>query len=805
MSTRYKELCSNTAILLLMLFGMLGSLAPDAQAKQRTLQLSEDSAGTRQISEARSPLLAAQSNRVCEPGAKWMRLGFKELVLNSYDTLTITSTGGDSYTFEGKRWNDRSFRTRALRGECVTIQTYFGHPDSRYRVDSYDYGTKSLTATTVTVAGAGDICDSTPTDCGKTSDLIVAINPTSVFTAGDNAYESGTLSEYNNLYNARWGRFKILTRPTPGNHDYNTSNASGYYDYFNGSGNQTGVAGDRSKGFYSYDVGDWHFVALNTMSGGTVSTTQLNWLSDDLAANTKPCTAAYFHHPLVSRGNYSGYSSVKPIYDRLYAAKADLVLVGHDHNYQRYDKMDGNQAAKADGVRQILVGTGGRDFYSLSGTHPLLQASQANTWGVLKLTLTATGYTGDFVPVAGKTWTDNFSGTCNKATTGNTPPAANFSFSVSGLTATFTDSSTDSDGSIASRSWNFGDSTTATTTNPSHAYSAAGTYSVSLTVTDNNGATHTISKPVTVTSAGNTNPVANFSFTTSNLVASFTDSSSDSDGTIASRSWNFGDSTTSTATNPGKTYAVAGTYSVSLTVTDNGGATHTVTKSVTVSSTGTVLTNGVAVTGLSAATGASVNYTMVVPAGATGLKFVTASGTGDVDMYVKFGSAPTDTVYDCRPYASGNAETCNIATAQAGTYYVRLKAYAAFSGVSLTGSYNTGTPVQTYTNTTDFTISDNATVDSPIAVSGRTGNAAATTSVTVAIAHTYQGDLKVDLVAPDGSLYNIHNRTGAGTDNINKTVTLNVSSEALNGTWKLQVNDNASGDVGKIDSWSITF
>jgi serine protease len=112
---------------------------------------------------------------------------------------------------------------------------------------------------------------------------------------------------------------------------------------------------------------------------------------------------------------------------------------------------------------------------------------------------------------------------------------------------------------------------------------------------------------------------------------------------------------------------------------------------------------------------------------------------------------------------------------------------------------------QTYTNTVDFTISDNATVDSPIAVSGRTGNAPSNASVTVAIVHTYQGDLKVDLVAPDGSLYNIHNRTGAGTDNINKTVTLNLSTEALNGTWKLRVNDNAAGDVGRIDSWSITF
>lgn len=124
---------------------------------------------------------------------------------------------------------------------------------------------------------------------------------------------------------------------------------------------------------------------------------------------------------------------------------------------------------------------------------------------------------------------------------------------------------------------------------------------------------------------------------------------------------------------------------------------------------------------------------------------------------------------------------------------------------TLGGSPPPPTGTQTYSNTADYTISDNATTDSPITVSGRSGNAPSTASVTVAIVHTYQGDLKVDLVAPDGSLYNIHNRTGSGTDNINKTVSLNLSTELLNGTWKLRVNDNAAADVGYINSWSITF
>ncbi|KQY55145.1 peptidase S8 [Lysobacter sp. Root494] len=223
--------------------------------------------------------------------------------------------------------------------------------------------------------------------------------------------------------------------------------------------------------------------------------------------------------------------------------------------------------------------------------------------------------------------------------------------------------------------------------------------------------------------------------------------------------------------------------------------------------TGGTLTKGVAATNLSASTGGYVKYTMVVPAGATNLTFKTSGGTGDADMYVKFGSEPTDTVYDCRPYVSGNTETCTIAAPQAGTYYVNLKAYSTFSGVSLVGDYTAGGGggAQTYSNTSDYTISDNATVDSPITVSGRTGNAPSNASVTVAIVHTYIGDLKVDLVAPDGSLYNIHNHTGTSTDNINKTVTLNLSTEVLNGTWKLRVNDNAAGDTGYINSWSVTF
>jgi serine protease len=198
---------------------------------------------------------------------------------------------------------------------------------------------------------------------------------------------------------------------------------------------------------------------------------------------------------------------------------------------------------------------------------------------------------------------------------------------------------------------------------------------------------------VTHGGGGNVAPTANFSFVTNALVATFTDSSTDSDGTISSRAWTFGDGGTSTATNPSHTYAAAGTYSVALKVTDNGGLTNTKTSSVTVTSGGgggNVLSNGVGVSISDATVNHQQTWTMVVPAGATGLTFTMSGGTGDADMYVKFGSAPTLTSYDCRPYVSGNAESCPISTAQAGTYYVMVNAYAAYSGVTLKGSYSTG-------------------------------------------------------------------------------------------------------------------
>lgn len=216
---------------------------------------------------------------------------------------------------------------------------------------------------------------------------------------------------------------------------------------------------------------------------------------------------------------------------------------------------------------------------------------------------------------------------------------------------------------------------------------------------------------------------------------------------------------------------------------------------------GGTLTEAQTVSSLSASTGQWIHYTMSVPANAKNLLFKISGGTGDADLYVKYGSQPTDTSYDCRPYKAGNEESCSFATPSSGTWYVSLKAYSSFSGVSLLGDFDV-----TYTNGTNYTISDNSTVESPISISGRNGAASASSKVSVDIKHTYRGDLVIDLVAPDGSAYRLKDSSGSDSaDNVLATYTVNLSAEAINGTWKLRVRDVYSGDTGYIDSWSLTL
>jgi len=336
---------------------------------------------------------------------------------------------------------------------------------------------------------------------------------------------------------------------------------------------------------------------------------------------------------------------------------------------------------------------------------------------------------------------------------------------------------------------NISNGSTSTTTSSSGAFTLANLANATYTITPSlsgysfspvnrsvtvNGANVT-AQNFTGTAVSNIPPTANFSFTTNGLTANFTDSSTDSDGTIASRSWNFGDGSTSTTTSPSHAYAAAGTYSVALTVTDNGGATNTKTQSVTVTVPNNVLQNGVGITIADATVNHQQNWTMAVPAGATGLSFTLSGGTGDADMYVKFGSAPTLSSYDCRPYVSGNSESCPIATVQAGTYYVMVNAYAAYSGVTLKGSYTApgtgGTPTANFTFTTSgltATFTDTSTD-----AGGTIGSYAWTfgdggTSTTKSPSHTYAaaGTYSVTETVKDS----VNNTTSSKTSSVTVSV-----------------------------------
>jgi len=233
-----------------------------------------------------------------------------------------------------------------------------------------------------------------------------------VVTLGDNAYEAGTATEFTNCYNSTWGRHKARTRPAPGNHDYNTPGATGYYNYFGA------LAGDPTKGYYSYELGSWHIAVLNSncakVGGCHAGSPQEQWLRKDLAAHPTACTLAYWHHPRFSFGKYDDNEATRVLWQALDEAGAELVLSGHDHNYQRWAPQTWSGTRdEARGIREFVVGTGGRSHYPLGSPPANVEKSNDDTFGILQLTLRPSSYDWTFIPEAGKIFTDTGSGTCH--------------------------------------------------------------------------------------------------------------------------------------------------------------------------------------------------------------------------------------------------------------------------------------------------------------------------------------------------------------------------------------------------------
>jgi hypothetical protein len=259
--------------------------------------------------------------------------------------------------------------------------------------------------TTAVLVGAGDIALCGSPGAEGTAALLDSIEGT-VFAAGDNAYFQGTPTQYRNCYDPTWGRHKGRTRPAPGNHDYETPGASGYFDYFGSS------AGPRGNGYYSFDLGAWHIVSLNSNVLASDGSAQMQWLREDLASTRSRCVAAIWHHPLFSSGQNGGSPFMRDVWRTLRELGADLVIAGHDHIYERFGRQDETGRATPDGLRSFVVGTGGAELTSMARFSANSEARQANVYGVLKLTLRPDSYSWQFIAVPPASYSDMGSDSC---------------------------------------------------------------------------------------------------------------------------------------------------------------------------------------------------------------------------------------------------------------------------------------------------------------------------------------------------------------------------------------------------------
>jgi hypothetical protein len=267
----------------------------------------------------------------------------------------------------------------------------------------------------VTVVAAGDIaqCYNGPAAASAAARTAALVGPPDalVLTLGDHAYENGTPAEFANCFHPTWGAFKDRIRPAPGNHDYYTAGAEGYFGYFGAQ------AGPDRRGYYSFDLGGWHFISLDSLIDVSAQSEQYLWLKSDLARSSgSSCTIAYWHYPAFNSGaTYGSVMAMRPFFDALYTAGVEIVLSGHEHIYERFapQKADGT-LDPARGVRQFVIGTGGHELNPIATPLPNSEFRQNATWGVLRLTLGPGNYSWQFLPVGGGAALDSGTDTCHR-------------------------------------------------------------------------------------------------------------------------------------------------------------------------------------------------------------------------------------------------------------------------------------------------------------------------------------------------------------------------------------------------------
>jgi hypothetical protein len=262
------------------------------------------------------------------------------------------------------------------------------------------------------LVGAGDIADCRDLSGAEATAKLLEQIPGTVMAVGDLAYPDGSKENFR-CYDKTWGRVRTRTRPAAGNHEFHAAGATPYFDYFGAS------AGDPKYGYYSYELGSWHIVVLNSecqdVGGCDAASRQVQWLRTDLGAHPAACTLAYWHKPLFSSGSAHGNDpEMKPLWQALFDANADVVINGHDHNYERFAPQNpegGSDAAR--GIREFVVGTGGKNHRPIVLAKPNSESRNTDAYGVLKLTLRAGAYDWQFIAEPGKQFVDSGSAKCH--------------------------------------------------------------------------------------------------------------------------------------------------------------------------------------------------------------------------------------------------------------------------------------------------------------------------------------------------------------------------------------------------------